>query len=106
MRKKESPTWQGEAKGNTSRQNDNTADTTRCQSAAAQRQRILERLKFSAVTTLEAREKLDIMHPAARCMELRKRGHNIITSWTTEYSAGGTKHRIARYSLEGDGGND
>ena len=65
-----------------------------------QRRRILAHLQYLPLTTLEAREQLDIMHPAARCMELRKQGHPIVTEWTTEYSAGGSRHRIARYVLK------
>jgi hypothetical protein len=107
MTKKESPTWQGEAKGKKARENlqvNNTANTTRCQSAAAQRQRILEHLKHSTLTTLQAREQLDIMHPGMRVCELRKIGLPIETEWSWEYSAGGSRHRIARYSLEAQEG--
>ena len=43
------------------------------------------------------------MHPAARCMELRKQGHHIITEWVTEYCPGGIEHRVARYRLAADG---
>lgn len=78
----------------------NTTSLLVAQSAAAQRQRILEHLKCGPLTTLQARKQLDIMHPAARCLELRKRGLDIRTEWTTEYSVGGSKHRIAKYSLE------
>lgn len=80
-------------------------DTTRPaagQSASAQRQRILEHLKYSTLTTLHAREQLDIMHPAMRVLELKRRGHSIRTEWATEHSAGGSRHRIARYILEKD----
>jgi len=67
--------------------------------AAAQRQRILEHLRCSTLTTLQAREQLDIMHPAMRVLELKRHGFDIETEWTTEYSAGGSKHRIAKYVL-------
>ncbi|MCX7067676.1 MAG: hypothetical protein NTW85_08310 [Methylococcales bacterium] len=60
----------------------------------AQRTRILEHLRRDSLTTLQAREHLDIMHPAGRVMELRKQGFNIMTYWTNE-----AKHRIARYVL-------
>lgn len=93
-----------EPKGKTVRQLDSSPDTTLCQqTATAQRQRILEYLRYSPLTMLQAREHLDIMHPAARCMELREAGHNIKTEWTTEYSASGSRHRTARYSLEVQG---
>lgn len=67
-------------------------------SAAAQRLAILERLQCGPITTLQARE-MGIMHPAARCMELRRQGHGIVTEWTLEYCPGGVRHRVAKYSL-------
>lgn len=67
-------------------------------SAAAQRLAILERLKCGPITTLQARE-LGVMHPAARCMELRRQGFEITTEWTLEYCSGGLQHRVAKYSL-------
>ena len=60
----------------------------------AQRTRILEWLRRESLTTLQAREHLDVMHPAGRVKELRKQGFNILTYWTIENS-----HRIARYVL-------
>ncbi|WP_319585290.1 helix-turn-helix domain-containing protein [uncultured Desulfobulbus sp.] len=80
----------------------NNVDSASIQSSTAhrQRQRILEHLKYSTLTTLHAREQLDIMHPSMRVLELKRRGHNIRTEWTTEHSAGGSRHRIARYILE------
>jgi hypothetical protein len=67
-------------------------------SAASQRQRILDWLTASPLTTTQARADLDVMHPAARIQELRERGHNIITHWTT-VDTGKAKHRIASYVL-------
>jgi len=64
----------------------------------AQRTRILDWLRRESLTTLQAREHLDIMSPAARVFELRKQDFNIITYWTTEDS-GKAKHRVARYVL-------
>ncbi|WP_394752804.1 helix-turn-helix domain-containing protein [Crenothrix sp.] len=32
-----------------------------------------------SLSTFEAREKLDVMHPGSRIQELRAKGHNIIT---------------------------
>ncbi len=52
-----------------------------------------------SITTAQAREKLDVMSPAARVMQLKLAGYLIVTvwdSWTSEY---GIKHRIARYVL-------
>ena len=63
-------------------------------SNAAQRTRILEWLRHESLTTLQAREHLDIMHPAGRIKEWRKQGFNIMTYRTYE-----AKHRVARYVL-------
>ena len=100
MTKKESPTGQGEAKDKTNLTKKITAIPANCQSAAAQRQRILDWLQRSSLTTLEAREKLDIMHPGGRCMELRRMGYNIQTVWTLEHSDAGGLHRVGRYILQ------
>ena len=67
--------------------------------AAAQRSRILDRLQRQPLTTLEARAQLDVMHPAARVMELRRLGSNIVTLRTKEYSEAGKLHCVARYVL-------
>jgi len=63
-----------------------------------QRERILAWLKTAPLTTLQARKELDVLHPAARVMELRIRGHNIVTHWTIS-DTGKAKHRIASYVL-------
>jgi len=72
-----------------------------CQSttAAAQRRRILEHLKYDTLTTLQARS-MGIMHPGMRVFELRKQGYRIITETVNEYCPGGVRHRVARYRLE------
>ncbi|MGZ5050458.1 MAG: helix-turn-helix domain-containing protein [Methylobacter sp.] len=67
-------------------------------SRASQRQRILERLRHGPLNTLEARQELDVMHPAARVSELKEQGHNIVTH-RTEGDSGKSKHRIACYVL-------
>jgi hypothetical protein len=67
--------------------------------ASAQRARLLDALRRESLTTLEARRKLDVLHPAARVMELRRAGHNIATAWTTDLTAEGNPHRVARYIL-------
>ncbi|MFI3157111.1 MAG: helix-turn-helix domain-containing protein [Methylococcaceae bacterium] len=64
----------------------------------SQRQRLLAWLLTSTITTLQARQELDIMHPAMRIKELRNQGHNIITHWTTA-DTGKAKHRVASYVL-------
>ena len=60
--------------------------------------RLLAWLQTATITTLQAREELDILHPAARIQELRDRGHNIKTHWTTS-DTGKAKHRVACYAL-------
>jgi hypothetical protein len=60
--------------------------------------RLLEWLQTKTITTLQAREELDILHPASRIQELREAGHNIITHRTTD-DTGKSKHRVACYVL-------
>nr|HNH52941.1 helix-turn-helix domain-containing protein [Nitrosomonas sp.] len=48
-------------------------------STIIQRKRILDFLRARPLDTLTARKELDIMHPAARVMELRKQGLDIKT---------------------------
>lgn len=69
-------------------------------SASGQRQAILNWLEeFDSLTTLQARDKLGIMSPASRVLELREQGHHIVTYWTTSFDNAGTKHREAKYVL-------
>lgn len=67
----------------------------------AQRKRLLERLQVSPLDTLQARIELDILHPAARIMELRKR-YRIDSVWVTRRTGEGKPHRVARYELHGE----
>lgn len=67
-------------------------------STSSQRQRLLDWLHLEPLTTLQARQKLDILHPAARVQELRGQGHDIATHWT-EGDTGKAKHRVACYVL-------
>ena len=71
-------------------------------STSAQRARLLARLRHSPVSTLEARQALDIMHPGGRVMELRRRGYKILTYWRSEESVRGKAHRVALYALMGE----
>ena len=63
-----------------------------------QRVVLLAWLQTATITTLQARQELDIFHPAARIQELRDQGHKIVTHWTTA-DTGKAKHRIASYVL-------
>jgi ribosomal protein S8 len=72
--------------------------------ASNQRKSILDYLrKEGYLTTLYGREALGIMSPAAWILELRKRGHNIVTHWTSSLDMAGTKHREAKYVLMAGG---
>lgn len=71
-------------------------------SAAAQRARLLAALKQRRLTTLEARRQIDVLHPAARVMELRREGFPIETEWTRDVTSEGHLHRVARYELVGE----
>ena len=68
--------------------------------AIAQRKRILDYLHARPLDTLTARKELDVMHPAARVMELRKQGVGIITTKLDRPSDCGKIHRVACYVLE------
>ena len=69
-------------------------------STAAQRARVLHHLQnHRALTTLQARHLLNVMHPAARVMELRKSGYKIITRWRWDADSEGRRHRVAEYVL-------
>ena len=68
-------------------------------STQSQRNRLLDALKKGPVTTLSARQTLDVMHPAARAQELRERGHSIITVWSHDFTSEGNRHRVAKYVL-------
>lgn len=81
----------------TKRQSDyNTTDS------AEQQQRTLAALQQAGpdgVTTIQARDELNVMHPAARIQELRDAGHQIETIWTASTNTQGHVHRNARYVL-------
>lgn len=78
--------------------------TTTCNTTTDQRLRLLGELRRAGnkgVTTIQARERLDIMMPGARVFELRhQHGWNIETVWTDDVNAQGNRHRIARYVLK------
>lgn len=76
------------------------APFTYLNTAAAQRNRILEFLRIQPLDTLTARKILDVMHPAARVMELRKHGEKIQTVKIDQASDCGEIHRVACYVLE------
>jgi len=71
-------------------------------SLAAQRQCVVDALRDSpnGLTTIELREKFDVMMPAARVHELRWMfGYNIERVWDYDTNAQGNRHSVARYVL-------
>lgn len=69
-------------------------------STNAQRQRLLECLKVTPVDTITARREMDVMHPAARIMELKRRGNQIDAVWVDRPTDCGKVHRVALYVLK------
>jgi hypothetical protein len=75
-------------------------DQSQNNSTSAQRIRLLAALRKHPVSTIHARDELDIMAPAPRVFELRhNRGLNIQTHWKTEPTACGKDHLVAEYVL-------
>lgn len=79
-----------ESKTDKSHHNDNSANS--------QRAKILAWFRMcNTLTTLQARQLLDVMHPAARVQELKGLGCKIDTVWTTDTTPEGMAHRVAKY---------
>jgi len=68
-------------------------------STTAQCARVLNRLRDGPSTTYELSRKHDIYYPPARLMQLRKRGHEIVTVWEQVITEAGVKHRVGKYVL-------
>jgi hypothetical protein len=64
-----------------------------------QRAVILNALRAGPLSTLEARERLGVLHCPGRVCELRKAGHTIRTTTGTRFDADGRPHRIGVYVL-------
>jgi hypothetical protein len=60
-------------------------------------------LEHGQIATSECREFLSIMSPAARVMELRKRGYCISTEWRRIADAEGVIHTQGVYVLTSEG---
>jgi predicted DNA-binding ArsR family transcriptional regulator len=60
---------------------------------------LLEALRRGALTSIEIREGIGALSPAARVMQLRRAGYNIETLWRTDEDAQGRKHRVGVYVL-------
>jgi hypothetical protein len=72
-------------------------------STYSQRLRFLERLKFAPVDTVTARRELDVVHPAARIMELKRGGNRIDTVRVGRPTDCGKMHRVGLYVLRSEG---
>jgi Helix-turn-helix domain len=92
----------GNASQQTTLRNNTPSQTPRSNSnrAHAQRQRLLEHLKIAPINTVTARRELDILCPAARVLELRRRGYRIETIWIDCKTDCGKVHRVALYILQ------
>ena len=68
-------------------------------SAAAQRARVLDAMRSGPKSTIQLRRDWDVLSPAARVLELRRRDFDILTHWVHEATDCGTLHRVAQYVL-------
>ncbi|WP_341304108.1 helix-turn-helix domain-containing protein [Pseudomonas sp. TMP25] len=69
-------------------------------SSAEQQRKMMEALRTGPITTLEAANDLDIVHPPSTVRCLRNKGHIIVTAWTYQATdAGRRPHRVAKYVL-------
>ncbi len=67
--------------------------------AAAQRLRALDLLRSGPKSTIQLRRDGDILAPAARILELKRRGFDILTQWVQQATDCGAVHRVALYVL-------
>ena len=72
--------------------------------AAAQRKRTLELLRTGPKSTLQLRRDADILSPAARVLELKRKGFDILTQWVHQPTDCGKLHRVALYVLMREAG--
>lgn len=69
-------------------------------SSHEQDRRFLAALRTGPVSSIEAANGLDIVHPPSTIRRLRNRGHYIITNWTSQATERGRPpHRVAKYVL-------
>lgn len=68
--------------------------------SAEQDLRLLVALRTGPVSSIEAANDLDIVHPPSTVRRLRNRGHKIVTDWTYQATdSGRPPHRVAKYVL-------
>lgn len=71
-------------------------------SVLTQKKRLIERFNDNPrLSTIEARDKMGILHPCGRIKELRARGYQIETHWIKEADANGVLHRVGLYFYKG-----
>ncbi len=63
--------------------------------------RLLNALQLFKINSYEASRCLNVYHPPARVLELRKQGHRIDTVWETVEAENGILHRVGCYVLRG-----
>lgn len=69
-------------------------------SATEQDRRLLEALRIHPVTTIEAANDLDIVHPPSTVRRLRRSGFDIRTQWAYQATeVGRPPHRVGQYVL-------
>lgn len=68
-------------------------------SAKVQCKRFIEALSRFKINSFEASRHLNIYHPPARILELRKQGYPIDTVWESVEAENGIVHRVACYVL-------
>ena len=78
--------------------------TNNSNDAAAQRKRALELLRTGPKSTLQLRRDADILSPAARVLELKRKGFDILTQWVHQPTDCGKLHRVALYVLMRESG--
>lgn len=74
-----------------------TADS---HTTAAQAQRMIQALKSGPVSSIEAAQQLDIVHPPSTIRHLRRLGWGILTEWCYQSAGPGRRpHRVGLYVL-------
>lgn len=66
----------------------------------AQAQRMIQALKSGPVSSIEAAQQLDIVHPPSTIRHLRRLGWGILTEWCYQSAGPGRRpHRVGLYVL-------
>lgn len=68
---------------------------------ARQQRLILEALREGPLSTIDARERLGVMHASGRVMELRRAGWQIETVRQIVFDSEGRPHRSGMFRLRG-----